>query len=466
MNKLTLLKSLYDDEPDARQEPVDSLPEVNQTAEPTEEDPYADIDPIDEHTQRPRSESPWLRTSFWVGCVAVCATILLFLFSQFDIDKFSKSGSRNVAAKPTEEGQWEPDEKIEVDSDETKLAFADQDVAQERAESVMTAKKLEAEMLGNKENAPQPNASQQGSVSPQNTVTIPRSRPYMPPSTPSTRPQTVYRVPSTPRSQTPTSRPVPITQPKPPKRDVTPPQPQTDSEMDAAALYASIDNIGTYGGMDYGNASQNSGQSFSNGFDQGGETWMSSGETILAQLETPIFWSADRAQTTALAVVTQGSESIPTGTKIAVSMGEAKGDSSKLVALSLTNIVVEDQAVAVNGQTSITDEEGKPLEAKRKGAGSKILPVIAKTLLGAASTGADIINRPTSVTSTTGSFTSSVSQSRENDVIAALVQGGTDALLGDLNQRNQAALQENQGKEFFILKAGTAIRITAIGSLR
>ncbi|WP_299414610.1 hypothetical protein [Acaryochloris sp. IP29b_bin.148] len=236
--------------------------------------------------------------------------------------------------------------------------------------------------------------------------------------------------------------------------------------MDAVALYASIDNIGTYGGMDYGNANQSSGQSFSNSFDQGGEPWMSPGETILAQLETPIFWSADRAQTTALAVVTQGSESIPAGTKVAVSMGDVKGDSSKLVALSLTNIVVEGQAVVVNGQTSITDEKGKPLEAKRKGAGSKILPVIAKTLLGAASTGADIINRPTSITSTSGSFTSSVSQSGENDVLAALVQGGTDALLGDLNQRNQAALQENQGREFFILKAGAVIRITAIDSVR
>ena len=330
----------------------------------------------------------------------------------------------------------------------------------------MTAKKLEAEMLGNKDNAPQANTAQQPPVSPQPTVAIPRSRPYTPPSTTLTRPRTVYSVPSTPRSQTPTSRPIPITQPKPPKRAVTPPHSQTTSEVDAAALYASIDNIGTYGGMDYGSSSQNSGQAFGNVLDQGGEAWMGPGETISAQLETPIFWSADRAQTTALAVVTQGSESIPAGTKVAVSMGEAKGDSSKLVALSLTNIVVEGQAVAVNGQTSITDEKGKPLEAKRKGAGSKILPVIAKTLLGAASTGADIINRPTSITSTTGSFTSSISQSGENDVIAALVQGGTDALLGDLNQRNQAALQENQGREFFILKAGTMIRITAIDSLR
>ena len=124
MNKLTLLKSLYDDEPDTQQkEPVDTLPEERPTTEPIEEDPYADIDPIDEHTQRPRSESPWLRTSFWVGCVAISATILLFLFSQFDIDKFSKSGSRNVAAKPSEEEQWEPDEKIEMDSDETKRAI-------------------------------------------------------------------------------------------------------------------------------------------------------------------------------------------------------------------------------------------------------------------------------------------------------------------------------------------------------
>lgn len=469
MNKLTLLKSLYDDEPDTQQEPADTLPEEQPKEElPTDEDPYAEIDPIDEHTERPRSESPWLRTSFWVGCVAVSATILLFLFSQFDIDKFSKSGSRNVAAKPVEEEQWVPDEKVETDSDETKLAFADQDVVQERADSVMMAKKMEAEMLGNKDKAQsQANAAEQRSVSPQNTVTLPRPRPYPLPK-PSPRPRTVYRVPSNPRSQTQTSRPVPITLPKPPKRAVTPSTSKTQptKEMDAAALYASIDDIGTYGGMDYGNPSQNSGQSFSNDFEQGGDPWMSPGETIAAQLETPIFWSADRAQTAAIAVVTQGSESIPTGAKVAVSMGDAKGDSSKVVALSLTNIVVEGEAVAVNGQTSITDEKGKPLEAKRKGAGSKILPVVAKTLLGAASTGAGIINRPNSVTSTSGSFTSSVSQSGENDVIAALVQGGTDALLGDLNKRNQAALQENQGREFFILKAGTVIRVTAIDALR
>lgn len=468
-----LLNSLYDESPDLEDEvPTHTAEVVTDDADP-EYDPYEDVDPVEQHTSTKRSQDPLKRVAFWGGTLGLTGVALFVLASNFDLSKMAKQRARPQSAK-AEAVSSDEAPTIKEDKRIAALAFADQDVAQERAESVMKAKEMEAEMLRQNQGQVRDattKAVQPRPVSSKNTVTMPRRTPtaLSPTYRPKNKP-TAYRVPTRPRIVAPTSTPAPRPRPVKPiapsvsKSVATPPAPV--QEIDPAALYASIDNVGTYGGMDYGQQ-PTEGNAFQSGFDQSlGKALMSPGDTLAAQLETPIFWSSNRAQTTALAVITQGNSSIPTGTKISVSMGEAKGDNSKLVALQISNIVLDGQARSVNGQTSITNHKGKPLEAKKKGSGSKILPVIAKTLLGAASKGTGLINRPNNITTTSTGFSSTVSQSGDNDILAGLVQGGTDALLGDLNQRNEAALQTNQGQEFFILKAGTQIQITAIDQVK
>lgn len=442
----------------ASNSPDETETDIQPQAQAEENDPYAKVDPV--HTETERSSDPRVRTIFWTSAIGLFVLIGGYVVTNpnFSLSR-AKTEKRN-----TPEQQQNTSNVIESDKVAIDTAFSHQDVAQERAESVNMARQMEDQMLNgrnNPENAAQ--AQPTGTThTPRpattvNTVTLPRTR-------------TAYRVPRSPARNTP---PPPITQPKPPKRDVTPSRVRTTKpqviqqaavqEVDAAGLYASIDNIGTYGGMSYDGNQQ--GQAFTNsGFEQQGQILMGPGESLQATLQTSIFWGGDKASKSALAVVTQGTETLPAGTTLVLAMTEA--GNSQLVDLTVSHIVQDGAAIAVNGQTNITDHKGNPLKASKKGSGSKLLPIIGRTLLGAAKVGSGIINRPNSVVSTTSNFTSSISQSGDNDILAALVEGGSDALLTDLEQRNQAALQTNKDQEFYLLQKGKSITITAIQQLQ
>lgn len=425
---------------------------VTQMQQQTEEpDPYAKVDPV--HTEAERSSDPRVRTIFWTSAVG-----LVVLIGGYIVTNPNFSLSRAKTAKKNTPEQQKASDVIESDKIAIDTAFSHQDVAQERADSVNTARQLEDQMLNSGNNS--------ADQAKKNT----QAKPFTP--KPVSRTNTVA-VPQAPYRPTRTAYRVPRSQPKPPKTNVTPvksssPKPQAIKqasvpEIDPVALYASLDNIGTYGGMVYDGKQQ--GQSFTSpGFEQQGQILMGPGESLQATLQTSIFWGGNKASKSALAVVTQGTETLPTGTTLVLAMSEA--GNSQLVDLTVSHIVQDNVAIAVNGQTTITDDKGNPLKASKKGSGSKLLPIIGRTLLGAAKVGSGLVNRPDIVSTTSSAFSSTISQSGNDDVLAALVEGGSDALLKDLEQRNQSALQTNKDQEFYLLQKGKSLTITAIQQLQ
>lgn len=423
--------------------------------ETQQESPYAELS----HTDRTIAENPMVRSMFWLVLVVGVAGAGLWVASNVDLSRANQT-KRNTAKAETSDDDSDP--AIKLDSTEANIAFSEQDVEQAQADGFLEAEQRakdfdQAQQARDKANnqianppTPTSTPSTPRPVTPQNTVHIPQR----PRSTPSPRPLRAYRPPVSPKA----SQPKPVTAPKP--VSVTPPQPQP-VEMDPYKLYASLDNVGSYGASNWGGNGEEQGQAYDDGFidGTGGEVYLSSGQSVRMQLELPIIWSGNTEPEKALAIISEGSEALPTGTKIIVT---AEGDSAGIVKVSQLQVLNDGSLIPLSGAMQITQGNGKPLVAKRKGGPGFFAKSGVKTLLGLAGNIAGNALSGDRVTVNTGSG----SVSNDRGILSDVLQGGTDTLLGDLESRNQAAVQRQQSREYYIVPASETLVISAIEDIR
>lgn len=451
-------------------------------------DPYADLD----HTERGLSENPVARSLFWVVLVLGLGGGGLYLANSFDFASLTKSNSNSTKAeaKPLDP----EDETIESDATEARIAFGDQDLEQSKATAMLDAEERakkfdEAQTSANSAvanppkpagNQPRANVASAGTprkpVTSANTVGVPR-RSYTPP-------RTSYTPPARPSRPARIARPAtPIANPKPPAQ-APPPQPVKTNPYE---LYAQLDNVGSYGQSDWlgtgkGNqqASQQasssasdsfpSTQSVANNFESSGgidggflsgteqEIYMVPGETLELTLNLPIVWTNNQPAQKTLATVTKGNQYLPSGTQLTVS---ASGDSSGIVQVNQLEIVDGNDLIPLNGSMQITKANGKPLKAKKEGGPGFFAKTGVKTLLGLGANVASSALSGNTVTVNNGNVTT-----RNNKgALSSVLREGADTLTGDLEASNQAAIQQRQNQEYFIVEQGKSIKVAAVSNV-
>lgn len=435
-------------------------------------------DPYNQQTETKLSENGWLRIGV-IGFGAILGLGLIgLIISNVDLQAMvTHSQEKAQLANRKEEEKPRPpeDPKITTDRKMGAIALADQDVATATADQALRAKELGRELGLNEQsnsqkvtNAAKRNQSVRPTTPSLNTrpnptpsgVFVPRSKPTVPITRP---PQRVSYRPPAPWVNRP---PAPVGNP----RSVAPaPKP----EIDPYTLYAQITETGSFGGANHaGDGQQQSrnpvGQTFFHQNSQNlGELLMNPNEVISAQLESPMVWGGSSAIKKGLAVVTEGNESIPTGTLLAVVSNSESSGRSAFVDLQITHAYIDGESRAINGQTQIMKSNGKPLEAKRKGGRSgSIFPTIGKALLGAVSNGTSLLNRADSVVTTSGSFSSSVQTNGDQNFILGALEGVSDTLLDDLKARNQAAIDRQNGGEYYLVPAGQTLQIRALEEIK
>jgi hypothetical protein len=157
---------------------------------------------------------------------------------------------------------------------------------------------------------------------------------------------------------------------------------------------------------------------------------------------------------------------LPKGTQLVAAL-DSLSDSG------LIKLNVESAIVNLNGQQvevrippeaiQITGREGQPLIAKQYGGRGKSSAGIdaSRVLLGALNRASEQLTRSQSSTiiNNNSSIISNVQNSKPN-VLAGIVQGGSEALLSSIEQRNQRAIQEiAQQSNIRFLPAGSSVDI-------
>lgn len=420
-----------------------------------------------EHTKRSRADNPIYRASFWVFVIGLTATALMGFASQMNL---SMQSTENRYTTPVDEPEPE-DEAVALDEQETRVAFAEQDAAQANAESLLEAESRAKayDEASNKANAAANNTAatppQSRSVprtpSPANTVQVPRRAPVTP-----------RRQAYTPRPTPPVSRPRPVqtrqpVQRKPAKSTPTPAPPaQSAPEQNPTQLYASFNDIGSYGSANW-TGGKNQGASASGFTDQsastsdnflGGDVYLSPGESVELELALPIVWSESREAPKTLATVTKGTKYLPVGTQVAVT---SSGDNSGIVQITQLALIDGQETIPLSGSMQITQPNGKPLKAKKKGGPGFFKKIGIKTLLGLGSSVASSALSGDSVTINTGS--TSVTQDR--GILSSALQSGSNELLSDLQQRSEAGVEQQQSQEYFLVESGKKFQVSAVSNV-
>ena len=195
------------------------------------------------------------------------------------------------------------------------------------------------------------------------------------------------------------------------------------------------------------------------------------GTKVKAKLETPIAWSGSLTnpnqnfliQLSEPLKASTGMVVVPKGAYLVAKISAADG--AGLLSMSVASVLINE-----NGQTSekpvpngvllILGKDGQPLKAssqRRNTTGNDLGTVI---LSGAAST-ASLINRPTSqsVYNSGGGF-SSTTTTNDPNYIAGFGEGASQALLQQMQNRNNQARQAAQSEpKVFTLKQGTSIQV-------
>ncbi len=120
-------------------------------------------------------------------------------------------------------------------------------------------------------------------------------------------------------------------------------------------------------------------------------------------------------------------------------------------------VTLPENAIAIRGA------EGKPLIAqklsnKKREIGRRDA---ARFAIGAIGRAAGLINRPRSesVASKSGGFSRST-QNNDPDLLAGVLEGGADAILDDIDERNEEAISAiEQRPDVLFLKAGTKVEV-------
>lgn len=202
--------------------------------------------------------------------------------------------------------------------------------------------------------------------------------------------------------------------------------------------------------------------------------FISAGTTAKALLVTPFAW--DQTETTLgehftviLAdplLTADGTVAMPAKTQLLVK-ARSLSESGLVRLVAVAAIIQQDgqqyEVALSENAIGIRGLEGKPLIAqklsnKKREIGRRDATRFA---LGAIGRATGLINRPRSesVVSNRDSFSSSI-QNRDPNLLAGILEGGTDAILDDLDERNAEAIAAiEQRPDVFFLKAGTGVEV-------
>lgn len=201
------------------------------------------------------------------------------------------------------------------------------------------------------------------------------------------------------------------------------------------------------------------------------------GTTAKATLATPMAWEASSRGSDAQPgrylirleedlEASDGSIALPQGTQL---VAQHRANASGLVDLTLVAAVID-----VNGQSreislpsgalQVNGKAGKPLFAKSRGgrkSGGGLLATLGRVALGSVRQAAELYTRPNTTIASSGNSTFVSSSNQSRNVLAGTLQGGSDALVRDLESRGQQALSQPRGASvpIWYANAGTPLEI-------
>lgn len=456
-------------------------------------------EPKDTHTKRPPWASPYNKAGLALG-----ATSILVIGAYSFLDTFN---SPQQTTKPREL------QKFPLPIAEDKPA---NEIGQLKADNALLKQQIAAEQLKleDKKKAQQGNSAKSPALTPtpvtQPTKPTPIPRPqYEPIATP--RPQYVAsRLPQTPRfvprQQTPI--PQPSSQPPTPLK-VVPAQPAAKVQtIDPMVQWQALAQLGSYEQSSSTSSPDDVEPTVSEStvFEPTAklavvdsaetEPTPSTVEATFMAEEAPILQEQPRlrlqAGSTAKAILTtplaengeealqdhfnivlseeliaaDGSVALPAATQIITKMQSLTRNG--IVRLSAIAAVVERNGTLTEvplpeGAIQIRGASGNPLIAKYfHDKGPEIAAMdVGRFALGAIEKGAEIFNRPRSESSfaNSGGFANTV-ENRNPNLIAGLLEGGSESLLDSLDKRNESAIKTIQSRpSVWFLPAGTEVEI-------
>jgi Bacterial conjugation TrbI-like protein len=156
-----------------------------------------------------------------------------------------------------------------------------------------------------------------------------------------------------------------------------------------------------------------------------------------------------------------GSDVFPVGTPVVVKVRAVSASGN--LRLAATSVIVKGEETSLPpGALSIRASAGGPLIAKNTidrgpDIGSSDAGVFALAGIGKA---ASLFTRPQSTVVTSGFNTTVANQNPPPDILAGVLEGGTNAIVGQIKSRNEKAIEESLARpNTWLLSAGTNVQV-------
>lgn len=276
-----------------------------------------------------------------------------------------------------------------------------------------------------------------------------------------------------------------------------------NQNLDPQQQWQMLSQVGSYGQISSGR-SNNSGGNFSNANGQNAQLVSQvqsnnipeeesplltgrvrrsvvTGSTAQGLLSTPVVWEggrrgaqgdADNAgavddedrfiiQLTSALKASDGSEALAVGTPLVVKVRSVSG--SGTLKLSAVAVIMDGQETQIPpGSISIRAASGGPLTARNmQDRGAEIASSDAGIFaLAGISKAASLFTRAQSTTTSNGFNSVTSTQNPAPDILAGVLEGGTSAIINQIQARNERAIQESLARpDLWMLAAGTSVQV-------
>jgi Bacterial conjugation TrbI-like protein len=166
-------------------------------------------------------------------------------------------------------------------------------------------------------------------------------------------------------------------------------------------------------------------------------------------------------QLTSSLKASDGSEALPVGTPLVVKVRSVSA--SGTLKLSAVAVIMEGEEISLPpGTISIRASGGGPLTARNmQDRGAEIASSDAGVFaLAGISKAASLFTRAQSTTTTSGFSSTTSTQNPPPDILAGILEGGTNAIVSQIQARNERAIQESLARpDIWMLAAGTSVQV-------
>jgi Bacterial conjugation TrbI-like protein len=278
-----------------------------------------------------------------------------------------------------------------------------------------------------------------------------------------------------------------------------------NQNLDPQQQWQMLSQVGSYGQISSGNnGANNGGGNFSNSNSQNAQLVSQvqtssvpeeesplltgrvrrsivTGSTAQGLLSTPVVWEggrrsaqgdADNAaavddedrfiiQLTSALKASDGSEALAIGTPLVVKVRSVSG--SGTLKLSAVAVIMDGEETQIPpGSISIRASGGGPLTARNmQDRGAEIASSDAGIFaLAGISKAASLFTRAQSTTTSNGFNSVTSTQNPAPDILAGILEGGTGAIINQIQARNERAIQESLARpDLWMLAAGTSVQV-------